>query len=550
MGVDGVAVVAKMQQQRSRRFMSSLSKSKFDSNAFTPGTQYMVDMDSHIRRWLQEQQINALIPKKTIYSPWNKEGEGEQKVVGLLRDGTIISKDTDAAHVVHGNDADIIMLCSLLPTYHVYWMRQEKDKNPDYINIDNFKEYLYENMGNHLHNIDDFVVMMFILGNDFIPHTPSLDDIPNSIDLLFAIYQEKQLRLTNDDKTINWENYLNFLSSLEELEPETMEKMIDHKYHHGFKALEYATKESTVISGGTKHIDKKFDYEIFRKGWYYYSLGPQDEIGTDIYAKLMGNKFNVTDEDLDLMVIQYAEGISWTYNYYTGGVYGAKLDWFYNYRKAPLFVVIVSRRDLILEHYNLGHSLKYHEDEYYLNPLHQLLSLLPRSSVSLLPKEATPLISIWSPIGDYYPDKFIVDDDGITKEFLSKPIIPFIDPERIVDAVRKHVKHTNKLIDMFTPADDTIIERTTSDETLREMTSQLRRLNYQSRGRGDYKSRGSGGYQPRGRGDYQSRGRGDYQSRGRGRGDYQSRGRGRGDYQSRGRGRGENRHGNLMNIRG
>lgn len=38
--------------------------------------------------------------------------------------------------------------------------------------------------------IDDFVLMTFLCGNDFVPHLPSLDIGEGALDTLFAVYRE------------------------------------------------------------------------------------------------------------------------------------------------------------------------------------------------------------------------------------------------------------------------------------------------------------------------------------------------------------------------
>jgi 5'-3' exonuclease len=583
--VDGVAVMAKIAQQRSRRFKAGLESKPgmFDSNAMTPGTEYMMKMDAYIQGWIEENRFKSPLPPRIIYSSWSSPGEGEHKIMSMFREGKIHTDETTGAHLVHGADTDMIMLSSLLKIPQVFWWRDSPNprEGSTYINIDNFRVVLHTNMGNKDYNVNDFVVMMFMIGNDFIPHAPSLDDYSVSIDTMIEIYANRNLTgefpLTTSEGTINWNNFLLFLTDLSQKEPDLIDARREETFIQGFRALEFATEKTTFVSTTSTGSTSKFDFTKFRTAWYHYEFAPRNN--PEIYEKIMGKPFSVGLDDIIGMSTQYLRGIAWNYAYYLGGTYGANVYWFYNYYKAPLFmdVVAVLRLNLAkqeplqvsdqpwnLESQEIIDGWQYQEGTYLINPIHQLLAVLPKSSRRLLPREVVSLISSRSPIADYYPENFVIDMDGITKTHLGVAILPFVDPNRIIEAVMSHSRFQENIVKLYQP---TLDIESIRDSNVDIMVGREREFRRNIRGRGrpqdvarhvvyeqreEFRGLGTGG---RGRG-RESRGdtgryTGERESRGgRGRGnrgrDEGRRGRGdRGREGSRGdRGRGDRGRGN------
>ena len=84
---DGVAPLAKMFQQRKRRYLNihknTLDNVKiiWDTNAITPGTMFMENLNKYINKNItQDRYIN-----KIIYSGSNECGEGEHKIFNILK---------------------------------------------------------------------------------------------------------------------------------------------------------------------------------------------------------------------------------------------------------------------------------------------------------------------------------------------------------------------------------------------------------------------------------------------------------------------------------
>tara|TARA_A100001015_G_C14874771_1_gene665839 strand:+ start:9 stop:1103 length:1095 start_codon:yes stop_codon:yes gene_type:complete len=103
--IDGPAPRAKMEQQRQRRLKSSQEVKDWDTNAITPGTQFM----EHLNKFLKKQI--KFLSVSCILSDSNEPGEGEHKIMKFI-DNTPIH----TTHYVYGLDAYLNQLTKIDPT--------------------------------------------------------------------------------------------------------------------------------------------------------------------------------------------------------------------------------------------------------------------------------------------------------------------------------------------------------------------------------------------------------------------------------------------------
>ncbi|SBS84935.1 exoribonuclease, putative [Plasmodium ovale curtisi] len=181
MAIDGVAPKAKMNQQRSRRFKSILCseiekrayielREKFlaenrmvpeeidywDSNIITPGTQFMHDLSVALKYFIEHKITNDEKWKKivVIFSDANVCGEGEHKIYNFIKSQRAQKGfDPNTRHIIHGMDADLIMLSLASHEPYFYILREiiqletkEDDKPPpkiEYVGILKSKEDLH-----------------------------------------------------------------------------------------------------------------------------------------------------------------------------------------------------------------------------------------------------------------------------------------------------------------------------------------------------------------------------------------------------------------------
>ena len=218
-------------------------KKTWDSNVITPGTPFMFILAQSIRFWCQW-KLNtdpAWAELKVIISDASVPGEGEHKIMQFIRSQrSDPDYDPNTRHVMYGLDADLIMLGIATHEPHFRVLREdvsmqdakaktcrlcgqpghyaencrgtakeksgefdEKASTPDlkpfvFLHVPILREYLGAEMyvpGQTFHfdlerALDDWVFMCFFVGNDFLPHLPSLDIHEDGIDKLIAIWRD------------------------------------------------------------------------------------------------------------------------------------------------------------------------------------------------------------------------------------------------------------------------------------------------------------------------------------------------------------------------
>ncbi|KAF8063012.1 ALKBH8 [Scenedesmus sp. PABB004] len=153
--VDGVAPRAKMNQQRTRRFLSAYvggvtdrverdvrremvadaggalevpQAKRFDSNIITPGTEFMLLLARWLHKWAADKVARDARFASTTFlvSDASEPGEGEHKIMRLLRHlKAQPGYDPNTRHVVYGQDADLLLLALLCHEPHFRVMRED-----------------------------------------------------------------------------------------------------------------------------------------------------------------------------------------------------------------------------------------------------------------------------------------------------------------------------------------------------------------------------------------------------------------------------------------
>lgn len=392
---DGVAPVAKLEQQRSRRFKSTyqntISRAIFkktdpdpwNTTIITPGTTFMSILDERVSKAFSDPSAHGLT--RIIFSGSDKYGEGEHKLFKYIRDKP--DEHAGLNTVIYGLDADLIMLSiNHLPVCpNIYLFREtpefiksinsELEPNDNYMmDIPELAQTITETMGSGLNRVYDYIFICFFLGNDFMPHFPAINIRTGGVDKMLQAYQatvgQTNEVITTDGKKINWKNVRKMVEFLAKLENDFLKqehKIRDRKEKYLLPDITPEDKMNNFINTPTfERATEKF-INPYKNGWqrrYYKSLFDID----------------VMDEDRCRQIcINYLEALEWTMKYYTTGC--PDWRWTYNYNYPPLL------EDLI-------RYIPYFETEFIpvkadnpVTPLVQLCYVLPKQSLQFLPEK-------------------------------------------------------------------------------------------------------------------------------------------------------------------
>ena len=441
---DGVAPIAKLNQQRTRRYKSwyqaeirgavVLPKTNglvlgtpnnngggsFNTAAITPGTPFMEKLSKAVGAFATAKLKKPL----TIVSASNEVGEGEHKIFEYIRANPDYHKDTTT--VIYGLDADLIMLS--LNHIHLSKQLYLHRETPEFIknidsSLDHDTDYLFcihtlnaavemECFGNTtslsgastpllsgasapslsgvstpslsgvLGGVTPYVFMCFLLGNDFLPHFPSLNIRTNGLDKIMNAYKlvssKKKCNFFMENRkevVFDWKNVRSWIDVLAKQEHENIKE-------------EYVLRSK--LSRFSSHHNNKEDETLeqkYEKIILQYPLRAREiedyinpnEVGWEYryYRTLFDIEIN--DSRRKEICINYLEGLEWTMKYYTTGC--ADWNWCYKYDYPPLLCDLIK----YVPYFETKLINPTNSPTYAVTPLVQLSYVLPRSSMYLLP---------------------------------------------------------------------------------------------------------------------------------------------------------------------
>lgn len=430
-GVDGAAPLAKVSQQRKRRFLGGDQYRV----QISPGTRFMDALDSRLRKMESSST-------EFVVSGSGERGEGEVKIFRFLEESPLASEGDVA---IYGADADIIVRAFIGTPERVWIFSTLKTRKNmlNRVNVKKLRKIFAESVksSSRIYGLraaiegegplfmkNLFFMTSLVLGNDFVPKIPSLShnmDLYVFVDkfmLELSINREMLAAVTHmRDEGVFVKVYKAFLRSL----------------LGGEREKRYVASVNESIKNGTLpelaedivefYASAAENYEDFKQRWYSphiekmreyaprLSLLQHHEAWTDD-ARVNSNALRTMEEGGEfwqeflsqrtaLTVRWYLYMCLWTLSYYVEMDDNARLDMLYPYEIAP-FVEDILREEVY------GHRSIFWETKPQIPQgenrrvarfaLHNMI----HKSSAFFPREYRWATSLFSPVSDMHPSVY------------------------------------------------------------------------------------------------------------------------------------------------
>jgi 5'-3' exoribonuclease 2 len=279
--------------------------------------------------------------------------------------------------------------------------------------------------------INDYIFICYFLGNDFLPHLPSIDikvdGMEIIIDAYMDIYQTKGTNIINIiNGNVNIDNdfllqFITLIASQEEnyfcsILPNYLRKQQNRRCFENEKHKKELWK-----------IENLKDIEII--DYIKLGVGNTNEWKHRYYSHYF-NTDEYQQETINDICHNYLEGLLWVAKYYFEDC--SNWRWQYKYTHAPFLsdiMIYLKNKNIMTDFITM-----------YEKPVDiytQLVSVIPSNYSHILPNSLRHLnCSYESPIIDMFPTEYKLDMIYKTQLYKCIPIIPCIELERIINCVK------------------------------------------------------------------------------------------------------------------
>uniref|UniRef100_A0A8K9Y332 5'-3' exoribonuclease n=1 Tax=Oncorhynchus mykiss TaxID=8022 RepID=A0A8K9Y332_ONCMY len=456
-------------------------KERFDSNCITPGTEFMDNLAKCLRYYVADRLSNDPGWRNitVILSDASVPGEGEHKIMDYIRrQRAQPHHDPNTHHCLCGADADLIMLglATHEPNFTIIreefkpnqprpcamcgqkgheikdcqGVAREKQGEHDefadtmpaseqefiFIRLCVLREYLERELTmaslpfpfDFERTVDDWVFMCFFVGNDFLPHLPSLEIREGAIDRLVGIYKDvvhKTGGYITENGFVKLESVELIMQAIGVAEDNIFKKRKEDDVRWKLEAVAFKTdllpdglgiiicKDVCFVQAGSS--DGQDGRGVKRKAEDSDSE-PEPEDNVRLWEdgwkqRYYKTKFDVdaTDDDFRKKVVKSYGCASW--------------KWYFPFHYAPFASDFKDIKGMFTD-FELGTKP--------FKPLEQLMGVFPAASGNFLPQTWRSLMSNpESSIIDFYPDDFAIDLNGKKYAWQGVALLPFVDERRL-----------------------------------------------------------------------------------------------------------------------
>ena len=479
--IDGCPPFAKVVQQKDRRYHSVCKKNRankinevfgtdidktkinnnIDTNIFTPGTAFMYQLSSAIKKAIKTNKTFA--NKTIIFSDSSIVGEGEHKILQHIKlakhlaiDGTDSEKllySTEHNTIIYGLDGDLIFLSTILKIENIYLFREANEygnlasthqgkkflfmdiSNMTNAIFDSFKKY-NPNINKDIQNriIDDYVFLCMLLGNDFMPknHWYSIYEggMEKILSCYFQIYNHREIFLVD---SVSLQINTEFLCDIWFLIKGTEQDAICKLFEKRKRAKIYIKPEMSERERQQMLVD--FYPLQPDKICIEQAIEPNKPNWQSRYYKICFN-MEKTPENVAMICQSYLKTLVFNFLYYFDEC--PSWEWYYPYSYSPTFNDVY---DELVKYKNINATSSNKIFNFKkTTPIEQqtlLFTVIPFASRSLIVKDAAhKLLDPKCPMNIYFPKKYSLNVAFHRYYYECTPIIYRMD----MDKVKKFMK--------------------------------------------------------------------------------------------------------------
>jgi 5'-3' exoribonuclease 1 len=453
LSIDGVPPLAKITQQRRRRYLSAhrnssindfkqknnLPVSIWDSNCITPGTEFMIELDAFLKNYFKENKF----PFEVILSGHDEPGEGEHKFIRYIKE----NNQQEYTDIILGLDCDLLFLSLGCNKSNIYLMREAEQFGKHvtnnmsnttkqlffkYVDIDMLRncvsQFLYST--DDISHMYDYIFICMLCGNDFIPSMSFLKLKNGALDILCDAYKKiyselnENIVIKNEKGlfAINHRFFVKMLEIFSKSEDSNMKEIIEqHSNIYYNPNRRFNTKlerftyeyESMPLINRFPNVIKPHTDSNWRINYYHYLFGSHS---TDIMKSA---------------TMKYIEGLLWTTNYYFNMNYDSL--WYYEYDYSPCVSDLYKYSlSVNVDNFNKMQKMLLHTNKKLITSSVQMVIVLPPQSKKIVPEKYKKLYTdINLGCVHLFPTHFKFQTFLKTQTWECTPIIPKLDINHI-----------------------------------------------------------------------------------------------------------------------